>query len=248
VNGTGTITNLGAGTLALSGTNSFKGLTVANGQAVVNGTSTGKVTVGSGASIGGSGKIVGTIGGAGTVSPGDAPGILTATATDPTGGLDYSFALSQAGAPTWSNAANSGNAVLHLEGGTPFTAALTAANAINIYFSNEGLLAEGGFFTDGPTNKLTSKIANATFNYFVQSQTGTVGYDGFLYDPYNGPVTTSVVKISGANFADGTTDGYTEQFYIPAPVPVVPEPSTWALLLGGLAALAYWRARRRVKA
>ena len=96
-------------------------VTLTQGHTTFDGTTTGNVTVQTGAEIGGHGKINGTIGGAGAVGPGNSPGIMTATSLDPSSNLTFNFELTQAGAPTWSNASASGNDVLHLEGITPFT-------------------------------------------------------------------------------------------------------------------------------
>ena len=243
MSGNGVIVNIGTGALTFGGTNTFSsGVTVSHGAVAFNGTTNGNVTVNSGASLTGNGTINGTLGGGGAVSPGDAPGVLTATATNPTGGLTYNFDLLQAGAPTWGDASDSGDAVLHLEGATPFTAPLTSSNDINIYLSGTGLLFDGGFFVNGATDELTGNIADATFTYYLLDNAhGTVSYDGNLYDRYAGLVTERTVEITGANFGDGTVNGYTEQFDVPS----APEPSTWALLLGCLTALAYWHERGR---
>jgi len=239
--GFNTFKTTGNWTLTNTNATSFP-ITVSSGSTAFNGTTTGNVTISSGATITGNGKINGTVGGAGAVSPGDAPGILTATETDPTNNLIYDFAFSQAGAPTWSNAANSGNAVFHLEGSTPFASALTSANDINLFFASTNLTYEGGFFVDGATDKLTSNVANATFNYYILDNTnGTISYDGNLYDVFTGSVTTSSLLVTGADFGDGAVpQGYVEQFTLTS----VPEPSTWVMLLGGLSALAFMRGRR----
>ena len=48
--------------------------------------SAGTLAVGSGATLGGVGFVTGAIGGAGLLSPGNSPGILTAGSLDPSGG------------------------------------------------------------------------------------------------------------------------------------------------------------------
>jgi hypothetical protein len=62
------------------------------------------VAVAAGATLAGHGA-VSSISGAGTIAPGNSPGILTATHLDPSGGMDFAFDFTQAGSPTYSNAA-----------------------------------------------------------------------------------------------------------------------------------------------
>ena len=250
--GTGTISGLSgnisfdktsAGTTVITGTNTYTGgTTVSNGKLAVNGSIAGNVNVHSGAEVGGNGTISGTISGSGMVGPGNSPGILTAGSTDPSGGLAYNFELTQVGTATWSNASASGNDVLHLTAALPFTAPMTSANGVNLYFSSLNLTFDGGFFTDGSTDTLTANISNATFNYFVlDNASGTFIYNGNKYDQVTG--TAGVVQVLGANFATGTVNGWTEQFTAVA----APEPSTYVLLgLGALALFAMGRRNRRV--
>jgi autotransporter-associated beta strand protein len=252
--GTGTISGLSgnssftknsAGTTILSGTNTYTGgTTISQGKLAVEGSVTGTVTVQSGAEVGGHGSIGGTIKGSGSVGPGDSPGILTASSTDPSGGLSYNFEFSQAGAATWSNAAASGNDVLHLTAALPFTSSLTSANTINLYFSSLSLTYEGGFFVNGSTDDLSSNIANATYNYYLLDNTsGTVTYNGNKYDVLlANHVLAGTAQITGANFGDGTTNGFTQSFYVSAAA--IPEPSTYLLVAIGLAAILL-TARRR---
>jgi hypothetical protein len=249
--GTGTVSGLSgnvsfnkssAGVTTMSGTNTYTGGTmVTAGKLAVDGSITGSVSVSSGAELGGHGSIGGTIGGSGAVGPGNSPGILTAASTDPTAGLSYNFEFTQAGAPTWSNASGSGNDVLHLTAVLPFTAPLTSSNTVNLYFSSLSLTFDGGFFTDGSTDDLTSNITNATFKYYLLDNTnGTVTYNGNKYDLVTGTGTT--VQINGANFGTGTVNGWTEQFTV-----AVPEPSTWFLIgLGALGLFIVSRRRNRI--
>lgn len=253
--GTGIISGVvsGSGGVALSGsrlemtgTSSYTGGTwVHSGALVVNGsiaTSSG-VTVNAGGRLGGSG-VVAAIAGSGSVDPGNSPGILTAPSVNPSGGLDFNFEFTQLGSPTWGNAAASGNDVLRLTSPTaPFTSALIASNAINVYLDIASLAVgdtfRGGFFTDRDLAFLGS-ISGASFNYFVADAGGGVSYGGTSYTPYVGPFTfdwSTVVET--ATFAGGSETGYVTQFV------VVPEPGTWLLLAVAVAGAAAVRARRR---
>jgi len=182
----GSLTKIGNGALTLSGTNSYTGVTAVNGgKLVVDGSiaSSSGVAVAAGATLAGHVN-VSAISGAGAIAPGNSPGILTATHIDPSTGMSFAFDFAQAGSPTYSNAAASGNSVLRLTDATPFTMALNSANKITIDFSAASLAAgelfRGGFFTDTPT--ATSMVSGANFLY---TGTGgfTVNFDGFVTEP-----------------------------------------------------------------
>jgi fibronectin-binding autotransporter adhesin len=236
------LTKSGAGTLALTGTSTYTGgTTVAGGKLAVNGSIAGDVSVAYGAEVGGSGSIGGTISGAGAVGPGNSPGILTASAVNAAAGTSFNFEFTLAGtSPDYGDSSASGNDVLHLEGASPFTAALTAGNVINLYFSGAGTYT-GGFFVDGSAN-LATAIDSATFNYYIEDASGSVSYNGNNYELTSGSETT--IAAVNAGFADGSVSGTTEEFTAGA----APEPSTYAMLLGGLAFLGFVIRRRQVQA
>lgn len=245
INGTAGLTKTTAGTLTVAGTNTWTGATlVSEGTLLVSGTMTTSsgTTVSGGAALRGSGSVgnvmvdatgtisgtltAGVLSGAGLVSPGNSPGILTATQVDGTGGLDFTFEMTQLNSPTYSNTLASGNDVLHLTSGTPFTASLTSANLITVDFSGlslaVGQIYRGGFYASGD---FFSSIQNATFQYV-----GALG-------------TTFAVSTfqETANFASGTvTGGWVTQFEVLA----IPEPATALLLGGGLLVLLLRRRRR----
>jgi hypothetical protein len=257
VTGTGTnsITGnmSGAGGLAVSGgrlevtaSNSYTGKTwVHGGQLVVNGRidTSSSVSVGSFGSLGGSGRVA-AITGAGSIDPGNSPGILTAPSINPSGGLDFNFEFTGT-SPIYANAFNSVNDLLRLTAATPFTASLGSINSVNIYFSftslNPGSIYTGGFFTDQFGNFLAT-IDQAAFNYYVLATgDGTVTYDGVNYIAYSGHDIEISTVAQTANFADGTVNGRVTQFQ------VVPEPSTYAMLVSGMVvvALIFWRRREK---
>jgi autotransporter-associated beta strand protein len=232
------------GTTTVTGTQAYTGATsVTSGTLVVNGdiSSSSGVAVSSGATLGGSGK-VGGISGAGTVGPGNSPGIMTASSVDLSTGLDFKFELTTA-TPTYSNATGSLNDVLHLNNvSTPISGTAAAGNIFDIYLGVATLSSQdfvGGIFTD-KSSDFSLLVLSGTYNYYVLGNgSGTHAYNGSSYytlGEYNTllgaawTVTASVAQVASANFADGTiTNGFEQKF-----TTVVPEPSTYAMLMAGV--------------
>lgn len=240
----GGLTKAGLGHLTLNGTSTYAGGTsVLAGKLSVNGVSASSTTtVASGAVLGGSGRVA-ALSGAGTIAPGNSPGILTATTLNPTGGLDFSFEFTALGDPTWSNAQASGNDVLRLTGASPFTSALDASNRVDLLFNFSTLALgdsyRGGFFTDRDSD-FWSEIQAADFRVLLLNPQGDTLHNALTYQSYAGPLSWELDTVAVlANFAAGTEAGYILQ------LTVIPEPSTLRLL-GGWAALAWaWQTRRR---
>ena len=241
MSGTGNLTKSGAGALTLSGNNTYSGNTVVDaGELQVNGSiASSAVTVKSGASLSGSGS-VGTISGAGSINPGNSPGILTAGSIDPSLGMFLNFEIT-ALEPNYAQSSNSTNDLLRLTSTSPFTASLTDANQINLYFNLASLEQGsylGGIFIDQPIDFL-AMVSGATFNAYVQDATGTVTYNGVTYSALGGGLSMEVSTVNAtANFVGGNVDGRSMQFSI------VPEPSTALLAAFGLLA-AFFLLRKR---
>lgn len=253
--GTTSLTKEDAGAWTLTGTSGFTGATtVSGGTLVVDGSLTGTsgVTVASGARLGGSGALAAAVSGAGLVSPGNSPGILTAAAADSSGGTDYAFEFTAVGDPTWSNAAASANDVLRLTSGTPFASSLGAGNSVSVYLDVAsvafGDTFRGGFYTDSSSDFLAS-VLGADVAYYVRDAGGGVSFNGQNYSvldasflPGFSGMTVSTVTVPLAGFASGdVTNGVVTQFV------VVPEPTGGLLTAAGLATAAVIRrlARRR---
>lgn len=253
IGGSGNLAKAAAGTLEIASTSNYTGsTTISAGSLVVNGslTSTSGVAVGTGTRLAGSGTIAAALSGAGLVSPGNSPGILTAAQVNPSGGLDHAFEFTATGSPAYGTAAASVNDVLRLtDATTPFTTSLSAGNMIDVYFDVAALAAgdtfRGGFYTD-LAGDFASSISDAAYAYWVRGNgSGTTRtFDGQGYYALAGFDPTLSVTLStvseAANFGGGTINGQVTQFA------VVPEPGT--LALGGIAVVgALMLARRRPK-
>ncbi|MCY3016611.1 MAG: autotransporter-associated beta strand repeat-containing protein, partial [Planctomycetota bacterium] len=207
--GAGGLTKSGAAPLTLKGLNTYSGNTnIESGKLVLDGSILGskEIRLAAGAVLGGHGRFDGTISGYGSVDPGNSPGILSASSltiatgtAPPSGdgqalqngtGMSFSFEFTQLGAPTWSNAAASGNDVLLLTGSPAFSTALTSANNVNLYFSanltssfttSAWQTVQGGFFTVDTTNSLASAIAGASYSYYFETN-DSGSYPTFFYN------------------------------------------------------------------
>ncbi len=250
ISGTGTLTQRGTGRTILTGSSGYSGITtVENGELAVNGSISGSdVTVQSGALLSGSGS-VGAVSGAGTVSPGNSPGILEAVSVDPTEGTDFNFEFTQTGSPTYSNATASGNDVLRLTGGAPFAAPMTSANTVNIYLNLQSLAGNetflGAWYTDQPT-AFDSSLASAHFVFWIKGDgSGTELFNGVNYLALASVypmITFNVSTVADtADYSSDTVYGYVTQFSTNA---AIPEPTAAATLMMALAAYAL---RRRIR-
>jgi len=250
--------NVSSGTLNLGGYNVANAITMYGGALssasnytgalAIGGTSTVGVvqltgsigtgaTVNAGSSLGGTAVLAGTIAGAGLVGPGgSSPGILAAAAANPSAGGSFAFEFTQAN-PDYAQIQTSGNDVLKLTGGSPFSSSLSSGNAVNIYFSPAAVelgTLTGGFFTSTQAD-FASSITGATFNYYVQSNSGTFSYNGQNYQTLAQYDAAKSVTISTVAAVGGQV----------MQMVVIPEPSAVALLAGaGIGAVA-WASRRR---
>jgi hypothetical protein len=210
----------------------------------------GALGIDQGATLAGIGFVTGTLGGAGLVAPGNSPGILTAQAVDPLGGLDWAFELTGT-APDYTNSFNSVNDVLRLTGtgSAPFTTNLTGSNAIGVYFDvgtlTQGDTFRGGFFTDLGSD-FTSSVIDADYAYWVTgSGVGQTTYESKTYVPLSSlypslGVAVTTVSDTAAFSGGSPVTGQVMQFTV-----VVPEPGTLALAALGLGLAGFAIRRRR---
>jgi hypothetical protein len=217
-------------------------------------TTTSDLSIGSGSTLAGTGGTSGQIKGSGLLSPGNSPGILTSGSVDLTGGIDFAFEFTAAGAPTYSLAGNSKNDLLRLtSGSTPFSGAFSTGNTVSFYFNDAGLSASlasvtpttylGGFFVDAQNFDIASLLSDATKQYFIAAAGGSTTFNGVTYNLMSNEVASRIilsnVNQSGADFTTGTVNGTV------LGVMAVPEPSSGSLLLAGIGSLIVLRRFRK---
>ena len=217
-------------------------------------TTTSDLSIGSGSTLAGTGGTSGQIKGSGLLSPGNSPGILTSGSVDLTGGIDFAFEFTAAGAPTYSLAGNSKNDLLHLTSGSaPFSGSFSTGNTVSFYFNDAGLSASlasvtpttylGGFFVDSSSFDIAGLLSNATKQYFIAAAGGSTSFNGVSYNLMSNEVADRIilsnVNQSGADFATGTVNGTV------LGVMAVPEPSSGSLLLAGIGSLLVLRRFRK---
>jgi hypothetical protein len=263
--GTGVVTVASGTTLTANGNSSITGSSRATGGTVAiannsklslansSTTTTSDLSIGSGSTLAGTGGTSGQIKGSGLLSPGNSPGILSSGSVDLSGGIDFAFEFTASGAPTYSQATNSKNDLLHLtSGSTPFSGSFSAGNTVSLYFNDAGLSASllsatpttylGGFFVDSTFN-IAGLLSTANMQYFIAASGGTTSFNGVNYNLMSNEVASrmilSNVNQSAADFSTGTVNGTV------LGVMAVPEPSSGSLLLAGIGSLLILRLFRK---
>ncbi|OQB85759.1 MAG: Autotransporter-associated beta strand repeat protein [Planctomycetes bacterium ADurb.Bin126] len=244
IGNTNPFTKAGPGTLVLTnpGNTFTKPMIVSEGTLLVNGSiaTSPSVTVNAGATLGGYGAVPG-ISGAGLVSPGASPGILTSPSVNPAGGLDFAFEYTDL-SPEYGSPSDSDNDVLWLTGG--IDASLTSANEISLYFDlpwlAPGDVYTGGFFIEGFSGDLLAKIAGAQFTYYITGDgLGTLPFGGKNYYLLNGFSVDYGFEV-GVAYLHGALEGE-----VMALTATVPEPATMGLLLLASAGIGGYVRRRK---
>ena len=224
--GSGGLTKVGGGRLTLAGANTFSGTTnVQAGDLAVNGSIVGSLSVAALASLSGTGTVGGNATIAGTHSPGNSPGAQTFN-----GNLTY-----EAGAiVNWELIANTtGSAGVNYDqillptGNLTFSGSTTLALSFNS--GGSGVVWADPFWN---VNRawMIYDLSGGTTNSL-----SNLGLGGSLLDSLNQPLSPT-----SRGYFTTSLDGQDVVLNFTA----VPEPSTWAMALAGLAC-GGWMMRRR---
>ena len=215
----------GAGSVTLTGNNTYTGGTTVSGGTLfannaTSSTGTGVVNVNSGAILAGSGTIAPT-----GVTTGTAVNIASGALLAPSGGFGIS---------TLKFALNTGT-TLNLSTGAQFVFDLAGIGASDMVSLTSGLLGLNG-----------QQITDFTFNQEAGFGVGTYTLFGTsAANDITGTLGTATTETSGNYVLTLAVDGADKNLVLN--VTTVPEPSTWAMLLGGLGVLVVWRRARRTE-
>jgi len=231
ISGGGALVKSNANTLTLNGANTYTGGTTVNGGTLMINGAVGQVIVNAGGSLGGSGTVGAvTLNSGSFLKPGNSPGNLTAASSVWNGGATYEWqiaSLSGVAGTDWD---------LFTVNGTLDLSSLSASSQFNLALDSAGVLA--GF--DGASD-YSWTFAKATGLTGVSAVAGTditslFAISTALFNAGNGPQNGFQVLVGD------TTGGFTSLKLVTASVP---EPSTPALLMFGLAGLLGLRTLRR---
>jgi autotransporter-associated beta strand protein len=243
--GTLAVTKTGVGTLTLTGPNTYAGVTNVNaGKLLVNGSHTGggTYTVASGATLGGSGTISASVALNGRISPGNSPGTLTTGSETWTDAGDFLFEINDVNAGAGSNP---GWDLLNITGALDISG--LSVGGFDVLVTSQ-LLAPpdtGGNVHDFVATQSYNWLfvdAGSTINAFNSNKFNVVtsAFTNNFTAGYLIPGVFSVLR------GDSVAGGNDTQLYLHYQAAIVPEPSSYALGLAGLVAIALlgWRSLR----
>ena len=221
ISGAGAVSKQGGGTLNFTGTSNYTGATAINaGKMLVNGQlGNTAVAVNAGGLLGGSGRILGdvTVASSGTLSPGNSPGVLTVGSLSLFAGSHTAMEITGTSGSLYDQVVGVGS------GGLTYGGSLD--------------LVMAGSYADHTTFHLFSNFSSHTGDFAAVGLNATGEYAGLTFsdsDHVGGVWTSSwTTNHQRLVFTTGTGD-----------LVVVPEPSTYAMVLAGIAC-GGWRMMRR---
>ncbi len=230
ISGTGGLTKSSAGIMTLAGTNTYSGATsLTAGGLILNGSAANSAFTVSGGLLSGSGTTGAlTIASGGTFSSGNSPGTFHAGNTTWAGGGTYLWELNNAAGtagadPGWDLLSISGTLTLTATSGNPFNLDLTSLTLGNV----AGAAAN---FTP-----------NENHTFLIASASG--GISGFSADKFTLDTSAFTNDLAGGTWNIAQSGNNLNLVYTSASA--IPEPSTYAALIGFVAlGLAAWRRRR----
>jgi len=224
-NGLGVIslTKAGSGILTLSGSNTYTGATAVNGGTLLVNGQLGNtaVTVNAAGLLSGSGTILGgvTVGSSGTLAPGNSPGALTVGSLSLLAGSHTLMEIT----------GTSGSFYDQIVGGG--SGGLTYGGTLDLVMS--------GSYADQTTFHLFSNFSSHTGDFSSVGLNATGEYAGLTFSDVDG-IWSSTETVNHQRLVFSTTTGD-----LSVVAAVVPEPSTCAMAIAGLACGGWKMFRRR---
>ncbi len=234
IQGGGSLTKTGAGTLTLTAASTYSGATtVESGKLAVNGSiSNSAVTVTNAGTLGGSGTVgTLTIANGGKLAPGNSPGTLFAASATWTNGGSYDWEILNASGTA---GATNGWDLLDVTGTLTLTGLTNAGFTINLITLSDST-------TPGP---MTNFNSSSSYSWMIARAATITGFSASLFNVYAGAFSNSYSGTFGITNGLYESDQALFLTYRSGSAPI-PEPGTWAAAALLAAGAAFIRRRRK---